>query len=113
MENFHFIKNEDLQPICKIDDQSLVYFNALPKKKYVKRLKASMFRELLKQIISLTLAVLEEEILGTLEESLRDTVKDLKIQAPFEAALIKESSSYVRSWSKKVIYQDHLPKSKI
>ena len=111
---FPFYKNEDLEPICKNDDQSLVYFNAVPKKQYAKRLKASMCRELLKQINSLTLAVLEEEILGKLKESLKDTVKDLKLQAPYEAGLIKESSSsYVRCWSKKVSYQDHLPKSKI
>ena len=56
---------------CRIDDRSLVYFNTLPKKQYAKRLKTSMCRELFKQINSLTLAVLEEEILGKLEEGLR------------------------------------------
>ena len=68
---FPFFENEDLEPVCKNDDRILVYFNALPKKQYAKRLKTSMWKELFKQINSLTLAVLEEEILGKLEEGLR------------------------------------------
>ena len=60
-------------------------------------------RELLKQLNSLTFVVLEEETLDKTEEDLRDIVKDLKLQVPYEARLIKESSSYVRSLSKKGI----------
>ena len=62
-----------------------------------------MSRELLKQLNSLTFVVLEEETLDKTEEDLRDIVKDLKLQVPYEAQLIKESSSYVRSLSKKGI----------
>ena len=53
--------------------------------------------------------MLEEETLDKIEEDLRDIVKDLKLQVPYEAGLIKESPSYVRSSSKKGIYQ-HLTK---
>ena len=45
--------------------------------------------------------------------SLRDIVQDLKLQAPHEAGLIKEPSSYVRSSPKKGLYWDLLPKLKL
>ena len=51
--------------------------------------------------------------LDKLEEDLRDIVEDLKLQAPHDAALIKESFSYVRSLPKQGIYRDPLPKHKI
>ena len=65
-----------------------------------------MCKELFKQINYLTFLVLEEETLNKLEEDLRDIVEDLKLKAPHEAGLIKESSSYVRSSTKKGIYRD-------
>ena len=80
-EEFPICENESPEPVCKNDDQS-VYFKTLPKKQYVKRAKASMCRELLKQINSLTFLVLEEETLDKIEEDLRDIVEDLKLQAP-------------------------------
>ena len=40
-------------------------------------------------------------------------MQDLKLQAPHEAGLIKESSSYVRSSPKKGFYWDPLPKLKL
>ena len=104
-EEFPIFENENPHLVCKNDHQSLLYFNALPKKQYAKRSKVLMSRELLKQLNSLTFVVLEEETLDKTEEDLRDIVKDLKLQVPYEARLIKESSSYVRSLSKKGIYQ--------
>ena len=111
-EEFPVCENKGPEPVCKNVDQS-AYFKTLPKKQYVKRSKASMCRELLKQINSLTFLVLEEETLDKLEEDLRDVVEDLKLQAPHDAGLIKESFSYVRSSPKQGIYRDPLPKRKI
>ena len=111
-EEFPVCENESPEPVSKNDDQS-VYFKTLPKKQYVKRAKASMCRELLKLINSLTFLVLEEETLDKLQEDLRDIMEDLKLQAPHEAGLIKESFSYVRSSPKQGIYRGPLPKPKI
>ena len=61
----------------------------------------------------MTFLVLEEETLDKLEEDLTDIVKDLKLQAPHEARLFKESPSHVRSSPKKGIYRDPLPKPKV
>ena len=72
-----------------------------------------MRKESLKQINSLTFLVLEEEAQDKLEEDLRDIVEDLKLQAPHDAGLNKESFSYVRSSPKQGIYGDPLPKRKI
>ena len=111
-EEFPVCENEDPEPVCKNDGQS-VYFKTLPKKQYVKRSKTSMCRELLKQINFLTFLVLEEETLDKLEEDLRDNVEDLKLQALRDAGLIKESFSCVRFSPKQGIYRDPLPKRKI
>ena len=70
-EEFPVCENKGPEPVCKNVDQS-AYFKTLPKKQYVKRSKASMCRELLKQINSLTFLVLEEETLDKLEEDLKD-----------------------------------------
>ena len=61
----------------------------------------------------MTFLVLEEETLDKLEKDLRDIVEDLKLQAPHNAGLIKESFSYVRSFPKQGIYRDPLPKRKV
>ena len=107
-EEFPICENENPHLVCKNDDQSLLYFNALPKSQYAKRSKVLISRELLKQLNSLTFVVLEEETLDKIEEDLGGIVKDLKLQVPYEAGLIKESSSYVRSSSnemkKSVLY---------
>ena len=70
-------------PTCENEDPELVsklaYFNALPKKQYARRSKASVCRELLNQINSLTFLVLEEETLDKLEEDLKDITEDLKL----------------------------------
>ena len=71
---------------------------------YAKRSKTSTSREFLKQINYFTFLVLEEETLDKLEEYVRDIVEDIKLQAPYESALIRESSSYVRFSLKKGIY---------
>ena len=89
-EEFPVCENKAPESVCKNDDQN-AYFKTLPKKQYVERSKASMCRELLKQINSLTFLVQEEETLDKLEEDLRDIVEDLKLQAPHDAGLIKES----------------------
>ena len=89
-EKFPVCENEAPELVCKNDDQN-VYFKTLPKKHYVKRSKAHRRRESLKQINSLTFLILEEQTLGKLEEDLRDIVEDLKLQAPHDAGLIKES----------------------
>ena len=52
--------------------------------------------ELHKQINLLTFSAQEKETSDKLEEDLRDISEDLKLLAPHEAGLIKESSSYVR-----------------
>ena len=111
-EKFPVCENEAPELVCKNDDQN-VYFKTLPKKHYVKRSKAHRRRESLKQINSLTFLILEEQTLGKLEEDLRDIVEDLKLQAPHDAGLIKESFSYVRSSPKQGIYRDPLPKRKV
>ena len=54
----------------------------------------------------------EEETLDELED-LRNIVEDLKLQAPHDVGLIKESFSYVRSSTKQEIYRDPLSKHKI
>ena len=70
---------------------------------YAKRSKTSKSREFLKQINYFTFLVLEET-LDKLEEYVRDIVEDIKLQAPYESGLIKESSSYVRFSPKIGIY---------
>ena len=112
-EEVPICENDDPEPVCKNDDQSLVYFNTLPKKQYVQISKASMCREVLTQINSLTFLVLEEETLDKLQEDLRDIVEDLKLHTSHETGLIKESSSYARSSPKKGIYQDPLTKTRM
>ena len=111
-EEFPVCENKAPESVCKNDDQN-AYFKTLPKKQHVERSKASMCRELLKQINSLTFLVQEEETLDKLEEDLRDIVEDLKLQTPHDAGLINESFSYVRSLPKQGIYRDPLPKHKI
>ena len=111
-EEFPVCENEAPEPVCKNDDQN-AYFKTLPKKQHVKRSKVSMRRELLTQTNSLIFLVLEEETLEKLGEDLRDIVEDLKLKAPHDAGLIKESFSYVRSSPKQGIYRDPLPKHKI
>ena len=49
-EEFPICENEDPESVCKNYDQSLVYFNTLPRKQCAKRSKASMCRELSKQL---------------------------------------------------------------
>ena len=59
-EEFPVCENEGPESVFKNDDRS-AYFKRLPKKQYVKRSKAFMCKESLKQINSLTFLVLEEE----------------------------------------------------
>ena len=53
-------EKEDPKLFTENDDQSLVYFNTLPKKQYAKGSKTSMRRHLLKQINSLAFLVIEK-----------------------------------------------------
>ena len=103
MNHFQFVKVRTQNHFAK----------STTKKQYAKRSKASMCREWLKQINSLTFLVLEEGTLDKLKEDLRAAVEDLKVQVPHEAELIKESSSYVTYSLKKGIYWDSFLKSKI
>ena len=68
MKNFQFVEMRTQNQFAKM---MIKVFKTLPKKRYAKRSKASMCRELLRQINSLTFLVLEEEILDKLEEDLR------------------------------------------
>ena len=61
-KEFPICEIQDPEPVCKNDDQSLVYFNTPPKKQYAKRSNESLSRELLKQINSLTFIVFKTKL---------------------------------------------------
>ena len=92
------------------EENNPVNFNPLQKKQYSKKSKASMCRELLKQIRSLTFLIQDNNVFDKLEEDLRDILEDLKLNAPTENGLVKETLSSVRSSPKKGIFRDCLPK---
>ena len=92
------------------EENNHVNFNPLQKKQYSKKSKASMCRELLKQIRSLTFLIQDNNVFDKLEEDLRDILEDLKLNAPTENGLVKETLSSVRSSPKKGIFRYCLPK---
>ena len=110
-EEIPIYENENPKPVFKKDEQSTIHFNTLPEKQYSERSKSPMCIESLKEINSLTFHVQEEETLDRVEEDLRDILEDLKLVAPHEAGLIKESPHYVRS--SKGIFRGMLPKPKL
>ena len=61
-----------------------VNFNPLQKKQYSKKSKASMCRELLKHVRSLTFLIQDNNVFDKLEEGLRDILEDLKLSVPSE-----------------------------
>ena len=92
------------------EENNPVNFNPLQKKQYSKKSKASTCRELLKQVKSLTFLIQNNNVFDKIEEDLRDILEDLKLSAPSENGLVRETLSNVRSSSKKGIFKDCLPK---
>ena len=77
------------------EESNPVNFNPLQKKQYSKKSKASTCRELLKQVKSLTFLIQNNNVFDKLEEDLRDILEDLKLSAPSENGLVRETLSNV------------------
>ena len=83
------------------EENNHVNFNLLKKQQYFKKSKTSIYREILKQIGSLTFLIQDNDVFNKFEEDLWDIFEDLKRSASSESGLVKKDTVKYKIVSKK------------